>query len=71
MRRNQNIGICPHCGSEVVAREKGWMLMDLSLWRISIQALQIRMRLILLQARKMARNGDRSLCTMVSVIFRL
>lgn len=25
MRRNQNIGICPHCGSEVVAREKGWM----------------------------------------------
>lgn len=25
MRRNQNIGICPHCGSEVIAREKGWM----------------------------------------------
>lgn len=25
MRRNENIGICPHCGSEVVAREKGWM----------------------------------------------
>ena len=25
MRRNQNIGLCPHCGSEVVAREKGWM----------------------------------------------
>ena len=25
MRRKQNIGICPHCGSEVVAREKGWM----------------------------------------------
>ena len=25
MRRNQIIGICPHCGSEVVAREKGWM----------------------------------------------
>ena len=25
MRRNQNIGICPHCGSEVVAREKGWI----------------------------------------------
>ena len=25
MRRKQNIGICPHCGSEVVTREKGWM----------------------------------------------
>ena len=39
MRRNQNIGICPHCGSEVVAREKGWMCRNrecrFALWKNS------------------------------------
>lgn len=39
MRRNQNIGICPHCGSEVIAREKGWMCRNrecrFALWKNS------------------------------------
>lgn len=61
MSRNKVIGICPHCGAEVLERQKGWFCSNWEcrfvLWKGNAYFMKIGKRLTPQIVEKLLRNG--------------